>query len=243
MVAGGTESEGLKNSQLLTAIRRAAKRARRVVAICTGAFLLAAAGLLKNKRATTHWQSIDELSKMFPCIDVESDALFVRHGNIWSSASVTAGMDLALALVREDLGSDVALAVAQRHVMFLIRPGGQSQFSSHLTAEAVSRGRLEGLLRWIPTHVNERLDIRTLASHAHMSERNFARIFGKETGITPASYIEEARVDEARRLLTSTSIPIAEIALRAGFNSEERMRRTFQRNLKVSPAAYRARFK
>lgn len=152
-------------------------------------------------------------------------------------------MDLALALVREDLGNDVALAVARRHVMFLIRPGGQSQFSSHLAAEAALHGRLDALLRWVPAHVNEHLDIPTLASRAHMSERNFARIFRKETGKTPASYIEEARIDEARRLLTSTSIPIAAIALRAGFSSEERMRRTFQRNLKVSPAAYRARFK
>ena len=181
---------------------------------------------------------------MFSNIDVESDALFVRHGNIWSSAGVTAGMDLALALVREDLGNDVALAVARRHVMFLIRPGGQSQFSSHLAAEArrCMGVWMDFFAQFLP-HVNEHLDIPTLASRPHMSERNFARNLQKDSGKTPASYIEEARIDEARRLLTSTSIPIAAIALRAGFISEERMRRTFQRNLKVSPAAYRARFK
>ena len=242
MVAGGTESVGLRNPALLRAIRLGAKRARRIVAICTGTLLVAAAGVLKNKRATTHWRSIEELARMFPDVEVENDALFVRHGNVWTSAGVTAGMDLALALVREDHGSEVALTVARRHVLFLIRPGGQSQFSSHLKAEAVSGSRVEGLCRWILAHLDERLDVDQLAARANMSARNFARVFQRETGKTPARYVEEARVDEARRLLTATSRSVAQIAAQVGFASEENLRRSFQRHFKVSPSAYRARF-
>jgi transcriptional regulator GlxA family with amidase domain len=242
MVAGGTEAVGLKNRELINTIRLGAKRARRVVAICTGTLLLAAAGLLANKRATTHWRSIPKLSRMFPDVKVEADALFVRHGNVWTSAGVSAGMDLALALVREDFGNDVALAVARRHVLFLIRPGGQSQFSAHLSAEAISGSRLENVCRWIVDNPGQHLNVDELASRAHMSARNLARVFRKETGKTPARFIEDVRIDEARRLLTSTSRPIAQIAAVVGFTSEERFRRSFQRRLKVSPSAYRERF-
>jgi transcriptional regulator GlxA family with amidase domain len=179
---------------------------------------------------------------MFPRATVERDAIFVQDGRLWSSAGVTAGMDLALALVRDDFGDDVALAVARRHVLFLMRPGGQSQFSAHLAPEAVARGKLATLLRWIPEHVGEDLDVAALAARANMSERNFARIFTKETGETPARYIERARVDAARRLLSATALAVGQVAVRAGFGSEERMRRAFQRRLKISPGAFRARF-
>jgi transcriptional regulator GlxA family with amidase domain len=151
-------------------------------------------------------------------------------------------MDLALALVREDFGDDMALTIARRHVLFLIRPGGQSQFSSHLASDANERGRLAPLLRWIPEHVGESLDVAALARTAGMSERNFARAFRKETGATPARYVERARLDAARRMLTASKLPVGIVAQRTGFGSEERMRRAFQRHLKVSPASFRARF-
>jgi transcriptional regulator GlxA family with amidase domain len=243
MVAGGgAVTDALEDPALIAAIRKGAKRARRVVSICSGAFLLAAAGLLKNRRATTHWRSVALLQQLHPDIAVERDALYVRDGRIWTSAGVTAGMDLALALVREDLGDEVALAVARRHVLFLMRPGGQSQFSAHLEPEAFARGRLAPLLRWIPEHVGDDLDVPALARRANMSERSFARVFARETGETPARYVERARLDAARRLLTGTDLPQTVVAERSGFGSEERMRRAFHRQLNVSPAAFRARF-
>jgi transcriptional regulator GlxA family with amidase domain len=242
MVAGGNVDIALANAGLARAVKIGATRARRVVSICTGTFMLGLAGLLDGRRATTHWRSVDRLAAMFPRANVERDAIFVQDGRLWSSAGVTAGMDLALALVREDYGDEIALAVARRHVLFLMRPGGQSQFSAHLAPEAVARGKLATLLRWIPEHVGDDLDVAALASRANMSERNFARIFTKETGETPARYIERARVDAARRLLSATDLAVGQVAVRAGFGSEERMRRAFQRRLKVSPGAFRARF-
>jgi transcriptional regulator GlxA family with amidase domain len=175
-------------------------------------------------------------------VSVERDAIYVQDGRIWTSAGVTAGMDLALALLREDFGDETALAVARHHVLFLTRPGGQSQFSAHLAPDAYSRGRLAGLLRWIPEHVGDELDVGALARRANMSERSFARIFARETGETPARYVERARLDAARRLLTASGLTTATVAARAGFGSEERMRRAFQRHLNISPGAFRARF-
>ncbi len=242
MVAGGNVEKALRNPAILKALRLGAKQARRVVSICSGAFFLAAAGMLKGKRATTHWRSVDLLEKMFPDITVERDALYVRDGEIWTSAGVTAGMDLALALVREDFGDAMALAVARRHVMFVMRPGGQSQFSAHLAPENFPQGKLAPLLRWIPEHIGDDLSVEVLASRAHMSARNFARAFVAQTGETPARYVERARLDAARRLLTGSAHSVAAVAVRTGFGSEERMRRAFQRQLKVSPASFRDRF-
>jgi transcriptional regulator GlxA family with amidase domain len=242
MVTGGNRGRSASEAAIVSALNKGAPKARRVVSICTGAFFLARAGLLKGRRATTHWRSIDLLAKHFPKITVETDALYVRDGKFWTSAGVTAGMDLALALVREDFGDDMALTVARRHVMFLMRPGGQSQFSAHLSPEAYPNAKLAGLLRWIPEHIGEMLDVPELARRAKMSERNFARLFRKETGETPAAYVERARLDAARRLLSASALAVSQIADRAGFGSEERMRRVFQRHLKISPASFRARF-
>ena len=243
IIAGGDGTrEALRDKALLAAVRAAARKARRIVSVCSGSFVLAVAGLLKGKRATTHWQSTDDLARLFPDVTVEADAIYVRDGNVWTSAGVTAGMDLALALVREDFGDDMALAIARRHVVFLMRPGGQSQFSAHLSAEAQPQGKLAKLLRWIPDHVGDELDIPALARKANMSERNFARVFREETGKTPAHFVECARIDAARRLLTQSETPVETVAVRTGFGSEERMRRAFQRQLKVSPASFRARF-
>lgn len=241
MVAGGDGVERARRDTSLVRLIRTA-RARRVVSVCSGAFLLAEAGLLENRRATTHWSRVEQFAREFPGVTLEPDAIFVRDGHVWTSAGVTAGMDLALALVREDLGDEVALAIARQHVIFLMRPGGQSQFSAHLAPEAYPKGRLGGLLRWIPEHAGEGLDVAALAAKAGMSERSFARNFVRETGETPARYLERTRIDAARRLLTASDLPVGTIAQRAGFGSEERMRRAFQRQLKTSPGAFRARF-
>ncbi len=198
--------------------------------------------MLAGRRATTHWSRVAQFARDFPTVTLEPDAIFVRDGNVWTSAGVTAGMDLALALVREDLGDKAALAVAREHVIFLMRPGGQSQFSAHLAPEAYPQGRLAGLLRWIPEHVDQVLDVAGLAAKANMSERSFARNFVRETGETPARYLERARIDAARRLLTASGLPVGTVATRAGFGSEERMRRAVQRQLKIQSGAFRARF-
>lgn len=243
IVAGGRGTRDVSaNKALLSAIKKAAMRARRIVSVCSGAFLLAAAGILDGKRATTHWRNADDLARNFPGVTVEPDAIYVRDGKVWTSAGVTAGMDLALALVREDFGDEMALAIARRHVLFLMRPGGQSQFSAHLAAESHAEGKLAQLLRWIPEHVGEELAVPRLARKANMSERNFARVFRAETGATPARFVEVARVDVARRLLTQSHMAIGAVAARTGFGSEERMRRAFLRHLKVSPSSFRARF-
>jgi len=243
MVSGGEGVDrAIRDKELLALLREGAARARRTVSVCSGALLLAAAGLLKGRRAATHWSRVEQLAREHPDTMLEPDAIFVRDGKVWTSAGVTAGMDLALALIREDLGDDVALQIARQHVMFVMRPGGQSQFSAHLAPEAYPRGKLAGLLRWLPEHVSEDLDVAKLAARANMSERSFARIFVRETGATPARYIERARIDAARRLLTGSALPVGTIAGRSGFGSEERMRRAFQRLLKTSPGAFRARF-
>jgi transcriptional regulator GlxA family with amidase domain len=243
IVAGGDGTRAAtRDEELLAAIKAGAARARRVVSVCTGAFLLAQAGLLEGKRATTHWRATKLLARGFPNVTVEPDAIFVRDGRIWTSAGVTAGMDLALALVREDFGDEMALTIARRHVLFLMRPGGQSQFSAFLSADAGRANKLAALLRWIPEHIAEPLEVPAMARKANMSARNFARVFREETGETPARYVERVRIDAARRLLSQSRIPVDAVATRAGFGTEERMRRAFQRHLKVSPASFRERF-
>ncbi len=239
---GGGTVDAVRDKALIAAIRKAAPKSRRVASVCTGAFLLAAAGLLKNRRVTTHWASAHLLAKLHPDVSVDPDAIFVRDGKIWTSAGVTAGMDLALALVREDFGDEMALKIARRHVIFLMRPGGQSQFSAHLEPEAYPRSRLASLLRWIPENISAELDVTALAARANMSERSFARTFKNETGETPAHYVERMRLDGARRLLAGSALPVASVAARSGFGSEERMRRVFQRHLKISPSEFRERF-
>ncbi len=242
IVSGGEGTDGaLADPALLSAVKAGARSARRIASVCSGSLILAAAGLLDGKRATTHWGRMDQLAG-FPNVTVERDAIYVRDGRIWTSAGVTAGMDLALAMIREDHGDRLALSIARHHVMFLIRPGGQSQFSAHLKPEAYPGGRLAGILRWIPEHVADDLDIAAMARAANMSERTFARAFVRETGETPARYVERARLEAARRLLTGSALPIGLVSARAGFGSEERMRRAFHRHLKVSPGAFRARF-
>jgi transcriptional regulator GlxA family with amidase domain len=243
VVPGGPGSrEAARDHTTVSWVRAAAARSRRVCSVCTGAFVLAEAGLLGGRRATTHWASCDRLAERYTDVTVEPDPIFVRDGNVYTSAGVTAGMDLALALVEEDLGRKVALEVARWLVVFVKRPGGQSQFSAQLAAQTADREPLRDLQEWIAGNLDGDLSVPALAERAHMSERNFARAFRRELGLTPAAYVEVARVEAARMALESTGTPVEVVARQAGFGTVETMRRAFHRRLGVGPADYRARF-
>ncbi|MEN3974844.1 helix-turn-helix domain-containing protein [Emcibacter sp. SYSU 3D8] len=244
VVAGGDgTADALRDPRQIAFIRRAAQHARRIVSICSGIALIAQAGLARHKRVATHWNACDLIGAAFPDLRIDRDAIFVRDGNLWSSAGITAGMDLALAVIEEDWGHDVAVQVARRHVLFMIRPGGQSQFSVQLEAQAGQDGRLGKLLTWIADHPGADLNVPALAARACMSERTLARVFRAETGVTPAEFVERSRTEAARRDLEHTAHSIDRIAFDCGFGSMERMRRTFIRRLGVGPKAYRDRFR
>jgi len=244
IVAGGEGTRPhARDARLVRWIGRAARRARRVASVCTGAFLLAEAGLLDGRRATTHWAMCDALQRRFPAVRVERDPIFVRDGHVFTSAGITAGIDLALELVEEDCGRDVALTVARWLVMFLRRPGGQSQFSAQLSAQLAERDGLRDVQGWIADHPADELTVPALARRAHMSPRNFARAFRRETGVTPAAYVEAQRVEAARRLLETTARNVAEVATACGFSRVETMHRAFRRVLRVAPAQYRRHFR
>lgn len=244
IVAGG---EGTREVMQDAALRRwlaeQAERSRRMASVCSGAFVLAGAGLLDGRRATTHWSECDTLARAFPDTTVDPDAIYVRDGNVVTSAGITAGMDLALALVEEDLGRDVALDVARWLVLFVRRPGGQSQFSTQLRAQSAEREPLRELQTWIVDHPTDDLSVSTLAARVNMSPRHFARVFTRETGTTPAAYVEAVRVDLARRLLEDTGLGLDAVAEGCGFGSVETLRRAFHRTLGVAPSDYRARFR
>ena len=243
LVCGGPDMTRLqRNQKLLAWLRTMARHTRRIGSICTGAFLLAEAGLLKNRRATTHWREAMRLAQEYSSISVEPDAIYVKDGHVYTSAGITAGMDLALALVEEDLGRDVALAVARMLVLFLKRPGGQSQFSTQLQAQAVEGQRLANLLSWLADHHHKSLTVEDMASQAGMSPRNFARVFVAETGDTPALYLEKLRLEHAVRLLETTGTSLDMTAQTCGFTGHEQLRRAFQRHKGITPQDYRQRF-
>ena len=242
MIAGGQGVEtAAADPGLVDWIRQRAKDARRVASVCTGAFLLAASGVLDGKRATTHWSLCAELARRFPAIRVEPDPIFVRDGSIWTSAGVTAGIDLALALVEQDLGHAASLAVARYLVVFLKRPGGQAQFSAALALQT-AEDKFGALHDWISRHLAEDISLQVLARQAGMSERSFSRRYAEATGLTPGRAVEQLRVEAARRLLLESRLPVKRISQRCGFGSEETMRRSFIRLLAVSPQDYRSRF-
>ena len=242
MVAGGQGVEAAAaDPEIIDWVQSRARRARRIASVCTGAFLLAASGLLDGRRAVTHWSYCAELGRRFPKVRVESDPIFVSDGPVWSSAGVTAGIDLALALVEQDLGPSLALAVARYLVVFMKRPGGQAQFSTALSLQAAD-DRFGALHEWINKHLREPLPLPVLADQAGMSERSFSRHYAEATGLTPARAIERLRVEAARRLLSETSLPVKRVSQRCGFGSEETMRRSFLRLLAVTPQDYRTRF-
>jgi len=243
IAAGGRGvHDAARDERLVAWVKAAAGRSRRVTSVCSGAFLLAQAGLLAGRRVTTHWASCEELARRYPEVEVDPDPIFVRDGDVITSAGVTAGMDLALALVEEDLGRDVALATARWLVLFLKRPGGQAQFSAQLAAQVAEREPLRELQEWLPGNLGEDLSVPALARRACMSERNFARAFRGETGMTPAAYVEMARVESARIALETSNVPVETIARQAGFGTVETMRRAFRRRVGVSPNSYRGRF-
>ena len=244
LVAGGQGTRAaMRDARLVSWIRRTAPRARRVASVCSGAFLLGEAGLLDGRRATTHWAVCEALQHRYPTARVEADPIFVRDGKVSTSAGVTAGMDLALELVEEDGGRDLALAVARWLVMFLRRPGGQSQFSVQLRAQVAERRGLRDLQAWIAEHLGDDLSVPALARRARMSPRNFARAFRREIGATPAAYVEAQRVEGARRLLETADLSVAEVATACGFGRVETMHRAFRRGVRVSPGQYRRHFR
>ena len=247
-VAGGRGVEAaLHDHGLIRWLQRISQRVSRLASVCTGAFVLAEAGLLDGKRAATHWGSCLRLAERYPQVSVDVDPIFVRQDRIYTSAGVTAGMDLALALVEDDHGPQVARQVARELVLFLKRPGGQSQFSAQLQTQMADRAPLADLQSWMADHLGADLSVDALARRVSMSPRNFARVFARSAGVTPARYVEKLRVEGARRRLEESRSTVDEVAAQCGFGTRESMRRSsmrrsFQLTLRVSPTEYRSRF-
>ncbi len=244
MVAGGAGTQSaLADAELVRQVSRLATRARRVASVCSGAFILAEAGLLGGRRATTHWAWCEAFAIRYPEITVDPEPIYVRDGNIYTSAGVTAGMDLALALVEEDLGRDLALAVARQLVMFLHRPANQTQFSAQLVSQLAERDALREAQRLIAENPGATLTVPALAAHVGMSERNFARYFRQEVGRSPGRYVTSVRIEAARRLLEDTDRAVADIAVACGLGTAETLRRSFMRTLGCGPTEFRRRFR
>ncbi|GGT05920.1 transcriptional regulator [Streptomyces kurssanovii] len=242
LVPGG-EGTRRPDPRLIDWLRDRSPHAARLVSVCTGALLLAEAGLLDGRRATTHWAACDHLAGAYPEVEVEPDPIFVRDGRLSTSAGVTAGIDLALALVEDDLGRDVALTVARHLVVFLRRPGNQSQFSAQLAAQTARREPLRSVQHWVTQHPEADLCVESLADRAGLSPRHFARAFQAETGTTPGRYVERVRLEHARRLLEDTADGVTKISRACGYGTPEAMRRAFVKALGVAPAEYRRRFR
>jgi transcriptional regulator GlxA family with amidase domain len=243
LVLGGDVRAAVRDRRLLKWLARAAGRTRRIGSVCTGAFLLAAAGLLNGRRATTHWQWCDLLASRFPEVSVDPAPIFIADGPVYTSAGVTAGIDLSLALVEADLGGAVALQIAKELVLYLRRPGGQSQFSLMLPERGAGEDRFQELRPWIVAHLARPLRVEDLAEQARMSPRHFARVFRTETGHTPARFVERLRVEAACRRLEVQGGGLKGIAATTGFGSPDSMRRSFVRTLRTTPDQYRAHFR
>ncbi len=243
ILAGGEGHEdAAADPALIDWIVSASASARRTASVCTGVFLLARAGLLDGRRATTHWASARELQRLHPRVLVDAEPIFVHDGPIWTSAGVTAGMDLALALVEDDLGSEAALTIARHLVLFLRRPGNQAQFSATLAAQQAERQPLREIQRAVLEDIAGDHRVEAMAARAHMSPRHFARAFRAETGVTPARHVERVRLEAARRRLEDSDESIALIAAGCGFGTAETMRRAFLRAFHIAPSEYRRRF-
>jgi transcriptional regulator GlxA family with amidase domain len=237
----------LKDARTVAWVRRQLALARRIASVCTGAFLLAETGVLAGRRATTHWKSCGQLQQLYPEVLVDPDPIYLHDGRIWTSAGITAGIDLSLAMIEEDLGRKLAMQVARHLVVFLNRPGGQSQFSAPLEAQAVAAdgnapNHFAPLHTWIAENLTGDLRVERLAEQARMSARTFARVYAARMGITPARMVERIRVEAVRRILEESDMPIKRIASQCGFGQEDRLRRAFARQVGTTPAEYRQRF-
>ncbi|MEU7428080.1 DJ-1/PfpI family protein [Streptomyces sp. NPDC040750] len=244
VIPGGPEWPSLiKDDTLLDAVRALDARSCRTASICTGAFLLAAAGLLDGRKATTHWRFADQLALRYSKVSVEADALFVRDGHIMTSAGVSSGIDLSLALVEEHLGADVARAVAKDMVVFMQRPGGQSQFSVRTHTPRARQEMLRRVLDAVAEDPSAPHTLAAMARRAGVSPRHMSRLFHDEMSTTPARYVEQVRMEAAQAMLEDSDDPMGTVARRTGFGSPESLRRAFTRNLGITPGAYRARFR
>lgn len=244
LVSGGFgQAEASTDKRLLAWLRNTAPRARRCGSICTGSFVLAAAGLLDGRRATTHWAMAAELARRYPQVTVETDNIFVRDGAVYTSAGVTTGIDLALGLIEEDHGRTLALRAARALVAYLKRPAGQSQFSNQLMAQFAASPPVRQAQEWALENLTDDLGVKALAARAGMSERNFRRAFAEETGEAPRDFVERIRVDAARSLFEEAQLPVQVVAARCGFENVDTLRRAFVRRLGVTPQDYRQRFR
>lgn len=243
LIPGGQGSRReMGNTELLDWIRERAAGTRRMVSVCTGLYILGATGLLDGRRATTHWRFADDICARYPAILLDAEHLHIADDKFHSSGGLTAGMDLALSLVEDDLGGDVALAVARHLVMYMKRPGNQLQFSAPLRAQSEGRGHFAGLIDWLLEHLDETISVERMASQANMSIRNFSRVFREELGLPPARHLEQLRLERACTLLTSSNARIERIASRVGFVSADAFRRVFRNRYGTSPGEYRQRF-
>ncbi|MFJ4782398.1 GlxA family transcriptional regulator [Streptomyces sp. NPDC088794] len=242
LVPGGAGTRS-PDPRLVDWLRAHGTRAKRLVSVCTGALLLAEAGLLDGHRATSHWSVCEKLARDHPAVEVDPDPIYIRDGHLATSAGVTSGIDLALALVEEDVGRETALSIARHLVVFLRRPGNQAQFSAQLVAQTAQREPLREVQQWITEHPGDDLSVEALATRASLSPRHFARAFQTETGMTPGRYVERVRLEHARRLLEDTADGIEEVSRACGYGTPEAMRRAFVRSLGTAPAEYRRRFR
>jgi transcriptional regulator GlxA family with amidase domain len=242
IVPGGLQRALDNADPLVPIISRLAPRVRRLASVCSGAFVLSRAGVLDGRAAVTHWSACDQLQRSNPQCRVEEDRIFVRDGNVWTSAGVSTGIDLALAMVEEDHGAQLALEISRWLVVYLRRPGGQSQFSAPLAAQVAERDGIRKLLLWMSENLQADLSVAALAQRANMSERTFARVFNAETRFTPAAYVERLRVDAARRSLEASKKTVKQIARLCGFGTVETLHRAFRRSVGATPLEYRARF-
>jgi transcriptional regulator GlxA family with amidase domain len=244
VIAGGPGAEsGVYDANFVAWIAKVARQSRRVASICTGAFLLAEAGLLDGKQAVTHWNFCDRLAREYPNIIVRPEPIYLRDGSIYTSAGITAGIDLSLALVEEDHGHETALKIARFLVMFLVRPGGQAQYSHMLSHQAISSQPLRELQVWMLQHLREDLTVESLAERVGISARHFTRVCLRETGMNPGQFVDRMRVEAAQQIIDSSSLGLKEIADSCGFKSADAMRRTFLRVIGVTAAEYASRFK
>lgn len=243
VVPGGLVAESVsEDPAILETVKKAAARAERIVSVCSGAFILAACGLLDGRKVTTHWLVSDRLARRYSSLKVDPDAIYIQDGNISTSGGVTAGIDLALAIVEDDFGPELAMEVARMLLLYRRRPGNQSQFSAPLAMQMRSGSRFSGLIHWMEQNLDRKLTVDELAEQANMSPRTFSRIFPSETGFSPSRFVEQLRIDRARELIESGADSLDTVAQESGFGREERLRRAFQRRLGVSPAQYRAHF-